>query len=34
MFGIGVMKTDGSGERIITDGYFNEARLSRPTGCS
>ena len=32
LFGIGVMKTDGSGERIITEGYHNEGPTFSPNG--
>jgi TolB protein len=31
-FGIGVMKPDGSGERIITEGYHNEGPTFAPNG--
>ena len=31
-FGIGVMKPDGSGERIITEGYHNEGPTWAPNG--
>ena len=33
-FLIGVMKPDGSGERILTEGFHNEGPLGPPTvGC-
>ena len=32
LFGIGVMKTDGSGERILTEGYHNEGPTFAPNG--
>jgi len=31
-FGIGVMKTDGSGERILTEGFHNEGPTWAPNG--
>jgi TolB protein len=31
-FGIGVMKPDGSGERLLTDGYHNEGPTWAPNG--
>jgi TolB protein len=32
LFGIGVMKPDGSGERIITEGFHNEGPTFSPNG--
>ena len=31
-FAIGIMKTDGSGERILTSGYHNEGPTFAPNG--
>ncbi len=31
-FSIGIMKTDGSGERILTGGYHNEGPTFAPNG--
>lgn len=31
-FGIGIMRTDGSGERLLTDGYHNEGPTFAPNG--
>ena len=31
-FSIGVMKTDGSGERILTEGFHNEGQTWAPNG--
>jgi len=31
-FGIGVMKPDGSGERILTEGFHNEGPTFAPNG--
>jgi TolB protein len=31
-FGIGVMKPDGSGERLLTEGYHNEGPTWAPNG--
>ena len=31
-FGIGIMRTDGSGERILTEGYHNEGPTWAPNG--
>ena len=31
-FGIGVMRPDGSGERILTEGYHNEGPTWAPNG--
>jgi TolB protein len=31
-FGVGVMRPDGSGERIITEGYHNEGPTWAPNG--
>ena len=31
-FSIGIMKTDGSGERILTEGYHNEGPTFAPNG--
>ena len=32
MFGIGVMQTDGKGERLLTEGYHNEGPTWAPNG--
>ena len=32
LFGIGVMKPDGTGERIITEGFHNEGPTFAPNG--
>jgi TolB protein len=32
LFGIGVMKPDGTGERIITEGFHNEGPTFSPNG--
>jgi TolB protein len=32
VFGIGVMKPDGTGERILTEGYHNEGPTWAPNG--
>ena len=31
-FAIGIMRTDGSGERILTEGYHNEGPTWSPNG--
>jgi TolB protein len=31
-FGIGVMKPDGSGERVLTEGFHNEGPTFAPNG--
>jgi TolB protein len=31
-FGIGIMRTDGSGERLLTDGFHNEGPTFAPNG--
>ena len=31
-FAIGIMKPDGSGERILTEGYHNEGPIFAPNG--